>query len=88
MAAASKRAKNAESNSSLKLRKIGNSLGVVLPKEMVDELRIGEGDTLYATKTEDGLKLSPYDPEFEADIKAGRDFMRHNRDALRALAKR
>ena len=46
----------------LKIRKIGTSLGVVLPKELLTELGVGEGDLLYPVRTPDGVSLSPYDP--------------------------
>jgi hypothetical protein len=55
---------------------------------MLDELGVREGDTLFPVRTEDGLKLTPYDPEFEAVMEANRDYMRRHRNALRELSKR
>lgn len=70
-----------------KIIQIGNSVGVVLPKEALAVLNAGKGDTLTLSRTADGLKLSAFDPEVEKQIEAGRDFMRDYRDTLRALAK-
>ena len=50
----------------VKVRKIGNSLGAILPGEVASRLRVKEGDSLSVTETPDGVQLSPYDPEFEA----------------------
>ena len=71
----------------LKIRKIGGSLGVVLPKELLGELGVGEGDLLYPVLTSDGLGLTPYDPDFANALEDGRDFMRRHRNAMRELAK-
>ena len=71
----------------LKIRKVGNSLGTILPKSLTDELRVSEGDELYVTRTPEGLMVSPYDPDFEEAIGAARRFMDSHRDALRELAK-
>ena len=72
----------------LKVRKIGNSYGVVLPKRLIEELGVKEGDQVFWVRTPDGIKLTPYDPDFEAVIEANRDYMRRHRNALRQLAKR
>jgi putative addiction module antidote len=71
----------------LKIRKIGTSLGVVLPKELLTELGVGEGDVLYPVRTPDGVSLSPYDPEFAEILDDSRDYMRRHRNAMRELAK-
>lgn len=71
----------------LKIRKIGNSLGVVLPKEVLAKLRVTEGDDLHVVETPDGLELRPFDPEFERQLEAGRSIARRYRNALRELAK-
>ena len=71
----------------LKIRKIGGSLGVVLPKELLAELGVGEGDLLYPVRTPEGVGLTPYDPEFAEAIEDARDFMRRHRNAMRELAK-
>ena len=71
----------------LKLRKIGNSLGALIPQEALTALNVGEGDTLYLTKTPDGFRITPYDPEFEKQMKAAREIMKQDRKILRELAK-
>jgi putative addiction module antidote len=72
----------------LKLRKIGNSYGVVLPKEVLGRLRLAEGDRLFLTETPDGgYRLTPYDPEFERQIELAEEGMARYRNTLRALAR-
>lgn len=71
----------------LKLTSIGNSLGVVLPKEALARLRLGKGDTVYITESPDGYRLTPYDPAFEQQMTAARKIMKKRRAALRELAK-
>ena len=71
----------------LKIRKIGGSLGVVLPKELLGELGVGEGDRLYPVRTPEGIQFTPYDPDFAKALEDGRDFMRRHRNAMRELAK-
>lgn len=72
----------------VKIRKIGNSLGLVLTKDLTDALGVGQGDTLFAVKTPDGITLTPYDPDFAAVIEQNRAYMRRHRNALKELAKR
>jgi putative addiction module antidote len=71
----------------LKLTAIGNSLGVVLPKEALARLKVTKGDTLFITETPDGYRLTPYSPDFEAQMTAARKIMKRRRAALRELAK-
>ncbi len=72
----------------LKVRKVGNSLGVVLPREAVSQLRVEEGTTLYLTEAPDGsYRLTPYDPEFERQMEAAEEGMARYRNTLRALAR-
>lgn len=71
----------------LKLTQIGNSVGVVLPKEALAALQIGKGDTVYLTESPEGFQLTPYDPALEEQLKLGREFMREFRDTFHALAK-
>ena len=71
----------------LKLTTIGNSLGVVLPKDALSRLKIGKGDSLYITESPEGYRLTPYNPEFEGQITAARKIMKNRRVALRELAK-
>jgi putative addiction module antidote len=70
----------------LKITTVGNSAGVVLPKELLARLRLDKGDTLYVTELPDGIKLMPYDPEFERQMEVAERIMRENRDLLRKLA--
>jgi putative addiction module antidote len=71
----------------LKLRAIGNSVGAVLPKDVLTRLHVQEGDTLYLTEAPDGYRLTPYDPGFEAQMDAARKVMKKRRNLLRELAK-
>lgn len=71
----------------IKVRKIGNSLGVLLPKEVADQLHLAEGDTLHVVTDTDGAHLTPYDPNFDDAMKAFEQTRRKYRNALRALAK-
>ena len=71
----------------LKLTQIGNSVGVILPKEVLARLKLEKGDTLHLSATPDGITLTPYDPTFDEQLEAGREFMREYRDTFRALAK-
>ena len=72
----------------LKLRKVGNSVGVVLPKEALTHLKVTEGDTLCVTKAADGsLRMSPARTEFTRQMEAAEDIIRRYRNTLRELAK-
>jgi putative addiction module antidote len=71
----------------LKLIGVGNSVGVVLPKELLTRLGLQKGDTLYAVETPEGLRLTPADAEFEAQMKVARRIMKERRAVLRELAK-
>jgi putative addiction module antidote len=71
----------------LKLTQIGNSIGVILPKEMLARLKVGKGEQLFVTETPDGYAITPHDPEFEAQMKAARSVMKRRRPVLRELAK-
>ena len=71
----------------VKLTQIGNSLGVILPKEALAALHVEKGDTLTFTSAPDGFRVSPFNADMEKQLEAGRDFMREYRDTLRALAK-
>jgi putative addiction module antidote len=70
----------------IKIIDIGNSQGVILPKETLARLNVRKGDTLYLTEGPQGIRLVPYDEEFAAQMEAARDIMRENRDVLRKLA--
>lgn len=71
----------------LKVRKVGNSLGVTLPADAARALHVREGDALYLTETADGFRITGYDPEFEATLKAAEGFMGRYRNALRTLSR-
>ncbi len=72
----------------LKVRKIGNSLGVVLPREVLSRLNAGDGERLYLIEGPDGAyRLTPYDPAFEKKMRKAEDIMARYRNTLRALAK-
>ena len=70
----------------VKVTTVGSSTGIVLPKEVLERLKIEKGDTLYLIETPGGLQLTPYDPDFGEAIEAGRRVMRKYRNALRKLA--
>jgi putative addiction module antidote len=72
--------------STAKLLTIGSSVGIVLTKEILAHLKVQKGDSLYISDTPDGIKLTPYDPKFAAEMEAGRRVMRKYRDVLRRLA--
>lgn len=72
----------------VKVRKVGNSLGVILTKDVVESLGVTEGDELFAIKTPDGIRLTPYAPDFATAIESTREYMRRHRDALHELAKK
>ncbi|MDG5975996.1 hypothetical protein H010_12069 [Hydrogenophaga taeniospiralis CCUG 15921] len=71
----------------LKLTQIGNSVGVILPKEALSRLRLEKGQTVFLTETPEGLVLTPYDPALEEQVQAGRAFMKEFRDTFHQLAK-
>jgi putative addiction module antidote len=70
----------------LKLISVGTSTGVVLPKELLAQLKVERGDTLFVTETASGYLLTPYDPRIEEQLKLGREFMGDYRETFRALA--
>lgn len=70
----------------LKVRKIGTSLGLVLPREILAGLDVGEGDLLYPVRTPGGVELTRYDPDFEQALEAARGFMRRYPNAMKKLA--
>lgn len=74
--------------SALKLMQIGNSVGVILPKEVLARMKLGKGDAVYLTDaTNDGITLTPYNPEFEVQMTEARRIMKKRRQVLRELAK-
>jgi len=72
----------------LKVRKFGNSLGVVLPKEVINRLETGDGEKLFLIEAAEGdYRLTPYDPGFEKQMEKAEEVMSRYRNTLRALAK-
>ncbi len=70
----------------VKITKIGNSVGIVLPKEVLERLRVGQGDQLHITEAPDGVTLTPYDAEFQRQMEVAEQVMRKRRNVLRKLA--
>jgi putative addiction module antidote len=73
-------------NATLKIKKIGNSAGVILPKELLARLRVGPGDQVFVTEAPDGLRITAHDPDFAVKMEVARKIMREDRDILRVLA--
>ena len=71
----------------LKITKIGNSLGVVLPRDLLARMHAEAGDIVYLTESPDGARLTPYNPEFAAQMAAAEKIMKRRRAVLRELAK-
>lgn len=70
----------------LKITSIGNSAGVILPREVLERLKVEKGDALFLHETKEGYELSPYDPEFERTMELTERVMREDRDVLHQLA--
>ena len=72
----------------LKITQIGNSYGVILPKEMLARLKVEKGDALFVSEAANGgYNITPYDPAVDEQLKLGREFMREYRDTFHQLAK-
>jgi putative addiction module antidote len=71
----------------IKLTTVGSSTGLVLPKEILERMRVGKGDLLHVIETRDGIELTPYDPEFAMQFAVAEEVMRTDRDVLKQLAK-
>jgi putative addiction module antidote len=69
----------------LKVTQIGNSLGVILPKELLAKLKVEKGDSLHVLETKDGVEVTPFDPEFADQMAHATEVMREDRDVLRKL---
>jgi putative addiction module antidote len=69
-----------------KIIAIGNSAGIILPKETLARLNVQKGDTLYIAEGPQGIRLLPFDPEFATQMEAAREIIRENRDVLQRLA--
>ncbi|MEM0960993.1 MAG: AbrB/MazE/SpoVT family DNA-binding domain-containing protein [Bacteroidota bacterium] len=70
-----------------KVRRIGGSLGFIIPKPVADAIALQEGDEVFVASTADGINVTPYDPDFDAAMEDAREFMRSHRNAFRELAK-
>jgi putative addiction module antidote len=70
----------------VKITTIGNSVGIILPKELLNRLHVEKGDSLYVSETPDGIQLTPYNEDFAEEMESARRVMRKNRDVLRKLA--
>ncbi len=70
----------------LKVTTIGNSIGIILPKDVVEKLRVSKGDAVFAIETSNGIELTPYNPEVARQMEKAEQVMREDRDALRKLA--
>lgn len=71
----------------LKLTKIGNSVGVIFPRELLARLHAEAGDTVYLTESPDGARVTPYNPDFAGQMEAAERIMKKRRSVLRELAK-
>lgn len=69
-----------------KITTIGNSVGIILSKEVLAKLRVEKGDQVYITETPSGIELSAYRPDFAEKIEIAKSIMQENRDVLRRLA--
>jgi putative addiction module antidote len=76
----------AHAMTAVKVTTVGNSVGIVLPKELLERLRINKGDMLQVIETPDGVELTPYKEEFAQQMDVAERVMRQDRDVLRKLA--
>ena len=70
----------------LKIRKVGSSAGIVLPKEVLIKLNCQQGDELFVIETPNGIELTPFDPDFEKGMETARTIMVRNKNLLKKLA--
>ena len=71
----------------LKLRKVGNSVALIVPKQVRENMGVEEGSSVYLTETPDGYRISPYDPEFSRQVELARKVQAKHKEALQELAK-
>ena len=71
----------------VKITTVGNSMGILLPKEALNKMKASKGDTLYLVENQDGYSLTPYQQDFESQIEAAEDIMKRYKNTLRELAK-
>jgi len=70
----------------LRITTVGNSAGIILPKELLARLRLQKGDELFALETPDGIKLTVFDPTLAEQMEVAESIMREDRAVLRKLA--
>ena len=70
----------------LKVTTVGNSIGIVIPQEMLSNLKVEKGDSLFAIETPNRYLLTPYDSEIEEQLEAGRTFMKQYQETFKTLA--
>lgn len=70
----------------LKITTIGNSAGIILPRELLTRLRLQKGDELFALETPDGIRLTTYDPTLAEQMEVAEEIMRKRRTLLHKLA--
>lgn len=70
----------------VKLTAVGNSTGIILPKELLDRLRLSKGDVLHVLETPGGIELVNFDPEFAKQMDVAEGIMRKRRNLLKKLA--
>ena len=71
----------------LRLRGLGTSTAIILPREVLARMGVTKGDALFAIEAPDGYLLTPYDPRVQMQLRLGREFMAEYRDTFGALAK-
>ncbi len=71
----------------LKVTKIGNSLGVILPRDLLGKLQLDKGDSIFLVDTPDGLRITSYDPDFAEQMEQARTLMKKRRNVINELSK-
>jgi putative addiction module antidote len=71
----------------VKVTSVGNSMGILLPKEALNKLKVGKGDTLYLVENEEGFTITPYQQDFEMQMEAAEKVLKKYRNAFHELAK-
>ena len=73
--------------SKTKVKRIGGSLALIVPKVVADSMDLKEGDEMFISSNQDGMNVSPFDPEFAAAMEDAREFMRSHKNAFHELSK-
>jgi len=71
----------------LKLTQIGDSIGVILPDELLTRLKLEKGGAVFLTETPEGYAITPHNPALDEQVQVGREFMHEHRDTFRQLAR-